>query len=423
MVGPVIFDTVKRYLRYLGYEVTWVVNITDVDDKLIVQAQKEGTTVKELAERVTADYLDCLRALGVDGIDHMPRATEHIAEIIEITQGLIDKGFAYPSAGDVYFDVTQGPRVRQAEPPRPRGAAGRAPGSSRRPRSGTPATSPSGRAPLPIIETYVDGELDGEIAQRVRTHLAVCDSCQEYVAESRQEQEVYALYNREVNITPAMWAAVAARIENEKPVRSRNRVESVGKWLAGMLGTPRLSPALAAALIIATVGTTIVVMKYLNSPAPSEHTQIAATRPAEENKDQQPPPMTTQPPSGKEVDSAPKGEETPGVEVEKKTPERPKVAVKPAAKPAPTPEQLVREAEQKYLSAIAILEKDVTRNKSKLDPTMVVRFEKAMVEIDNTIAETRRAVRENPDDPIALQYMLSAYAKKIDVLREVARSN
>src|SRR5512145_2555820 len=73
MVGPVIFDTVKRYLQYLGYEVTWVVNITDVDDKLIVQSQKEGTTVKELAERVTADYLACLSALAVDGIDHMPK--------------------------------------------------------------------------------------------------------------------------------------------------------------------------------------------------------------------------------------------------------------------------------------------------------------------------------------------------------------
>ena len=109
MVGPVIFDTIKRYLVYLGYEVTWVVNITDVDDKLIVQAQKDGTTVKELAERVTADYLACLQALGVDGIDHMPRATEHIADIIAITQGLIDKGFAYASGGDVYFDVTKAP--------------------------------------------------------------------------------------------------------------------------------------------------------------------------------------------------------------------------------------------------------------------------------------------------------------------------
>ena len=109
MVGPVIFDTIKRYLVYLGYAVTWVVNITDVDDKLIVQAQKDGTTVKDLADRVTADYLKCLQALGVDGIDHMPRATEHIGEIIAITQGLIDKGFAYPSSGDVYFDVAQAP--------------------------------------------------------------------------------------------------------------------------------------------------------------------------------------------------------------------------------------------------------------------------------------------------------------------------
>jgi cysteinyl-tRNA synthetase len=107
MVGPVIFDTIKRYLVYLGYEATWVVNITDVDDKLIVQAQKDGTTVKELAERITRDYLDCLEALGVDGIDHMPRATEHIDDIIAINRSLIEKGFAYESGGDVYFDVTK----------------------------------------------------------------------------------------------------------------------------------------------------------------------------------------------------------------------------------------------------------------------------------------------------------------------------
>jgi cysteinyl-tRNA synthetase len=114
MVGPVIFDTIKKYLAYSGYDVTWVVNITDVDDKLINRVREEGATdadvaprVKELAERVTADYLACLDALGVDGIDRMPRATEHIAEIIAITRGLIERGFAYPSQGDVYFDVTK----------------------------------------------------------------------------------------------------------------------------------------------------------------------------------------------------------------------------------------------------------------------------------------------------------------------------
>src|SRR5213594_1657023 len=89
MVGPVIFDTVKRYLTYLGYEVTLVVNITDVDDKLIAQAQKQNTTVPELAERVTADYCRNLERLGVTGIDHLPRATQYIKEIIGIIQGLI----------------------------------------------------------------------------------------------------------------------------------------------------------------------------------------------------------------------------------------------------------------------------------------------------------------------------------------------
>src|SRR3990172_3799327 len=109
MVGPVIFDCIKRYLQYSGYQVTLVVNITDVDDKLIDRAQKENTTVSALAARVTDDYLKNLRRMGVDSIDHMPRATEHIPDIIHATQGLIKKGFAYAAGGDVYFDVTKDP--------------------------------------------------------------------------------------------------------------------------------------------------------------------------------------------------------------------------------------------------------------------------------------------------------------------------
>jgi cysteinyl-tRNA synthetase len=109
MVGPVIFDAVKRYLTYLGYRVTFVVNITDVDDKIIHEANKQKRGWKELAEAVTADYLTNLKKLGATDIDHFPRATEHIDEIQALIQGLIDKGFAYPAAGDVYFDVTRDP--------------------------------------------------------------------------------------------------------------------------------------------------------------------------------------------------------------------------------------------------------------------------------------------------------------------------
>lgn len=105
MVGPVIFDVIKRFLRYSGYNVTWVVNITDVDDKLIAESQRRGMEMSALAEEMIADYMRNLEAMGIDTIDHFPRATENIENIIRFVQDLIDRGFAYESQGDVYFDV------------------------------------------------------------------------------------------------------------------------------------------------------------------------------------------------------------------------------------------------------------------------------------------------------------------------------
>lgn len=110
MVGPVIFDTVKRYLTYCGYQVTWVVNITDVDDKLIAQSQERGIPMSQIAVEMTADYLANLKELGVNQIDCLPRATDHIAGIIQFIQGLEAQGFAYASEGDVFFDVSRDPQ-------------------------------------------------------------------------------------------------------------------------------------------------------------------------------------------------------------------------------------------------------------------------------------------------------------------------
>jgi cysteinyl-tRNA synthetase len=107
MVGPVIFDTVKRYLTYLGYQVMWVVNITDVDDKLIVRARDLKTSVPELAAKMTEDYKHCLEKLNVTGIDRFPKATEHIEGMIAMIDKLIESGHAYPAEGDVYFDVSK----------------------------------------------------------------------------------------------------------------------------------------------------------------------------------------------------------------------------------------------------------------------------------------------------------------------------
>lgn len=105
MVGPVIFDTIKKYLVYSGYDVTFVVNITDVDDKLIKESNARKLPMEKVAAEMTDDYWKNLAAMGVDSIDAFPKATEHITGIIQFTQDLIDKGFAYESNGDVYFRV------------------------------------------------------------------------------------------------------------------------------------------------------------------------------------------------------------------------------------------------------------------------------------------------------------------------------
>jgi cysteinyl-tRNA synthetase len=136
MVGPVIFDTIKRFLTYNGYQVTWVVNITDVDDKLIAQMHERGVPMSQIAEEMTIDYLNNLRALGVDQIDRMPKATEHIDGIIHFIEALIDKGYAYASGGDVLFDVTRDPgygKLSNRRPEEQQGEGGEAASKKRNP--------------------------------------------------------------------------------------------------------------------------------------------------------------------------------------------------------------------------------------------------------------------------------------------------
>ena len=103
MVGPVIFDCIKRYLTYCGYEVNWVVNITDVDDKLIAQSNERNIPMPQIATEMTMDYCANLLALGVDQISHMPRATDNMDEIVQFIRDLMDRQFAYEVDGDVVF--------------------------------------------------------------------------------------------------------------------------------------------------------------------------------------------------------------------------------------------------------------------------------------------------------------------------------
>ena len=103
----VIFDVVRRYLEFKGYDVRHIQNFTDIDDKMILAANSTGIDVADLAESNIADYLAEMDALNVARAHEYPRATAEIGKITEIIAKLIEKGYAYPVAGDVYFRVNR----------------------------------------------------------------------------------------------------------------------------------------------------------------------------------------------------------------------------------------------------------------------------------------------------------------------------
>ncbi len=105
----VTFDVVARFLRFAGFQVTYVRNFTDVDDKIIRRSQERGVNPKELSERFIEEFLKDMDALGVERPTHQPRVTEHVPQIVALIEAIIARGHAYPAAGDVYFAVRDFP--------------------------------------------------------------------------------------------------------------------------------------------------------------------------------------------------------------------------------------------------------------------------------------------------------------------------
>ena len=105
--GALVFDIIRRYLEYKGYQVTYVRNFTDVDDKIINRGREEGCECTEIACRYIDAYMADFERLGLRPADIEPRATEHIQDMIQMVKVLIAKGFAYEREGDVFFSVRQ----------------------------------------------------------------------------------------------------------------------------------------------------------------------------------------------------------------------------------------------------------------------------------------------------------------------------
>ncbi|MDD4276366.1 MAG: cysteine--tRNA ligase [Candidatus Cloacimonetes bacterium] len=107
------FDVVRRYFEYIGYEVTYVQNITDIDDKIIEQATEENQDFQEVAQKYAAAFLEDCARLGIGAPTHQPRATQVMPEIIALIKKLVDTNHAYEVDGDVYFATTSLPEYGQ----------------------------------------------------------------------------------------------------------------------------------------------------------------------------------------------------------------------------------------------------------------------------------------------------------------------
>lgn len=103
--SAIVFDVMRRYIKYKGFEIKYIRNFTDIDDKIINRAAQEGITWDKVAEKYTDEYYKDMDNLGVGRADLEPKATEHIEDIIDMVKGLIDKGYAYEVHGSVYFRV------------------------------------------------------------------------------------------------------------------------------------------------------------------------------------------------------------------------------------------------------------------------------------------------------------------------------
>jgi len=107
--SAIVFDVIRRYIRYKGFEMTFIKNFTDIDDKIINRSRQEGIPWDAISRKYTEEYYRDMDALGVERADVEPKATEHIKEMISIIQGLIKRGYAYEVEGDVYFEVDRLP--------------------------------------------------------------------------------------------------------------------------------------------------------------------------------------------------------------------------------------------------------------------------------------------------------------------------
>lgn len=259
---------------------------------------------------------------------------------------------------------------------------------------------------LPLLEPFLDHECTPSEARLVASHLDCCSHCVDSVKSLQVENSFYLKTADRADVAPSLWenilrstGSLSIREKTPRPsVSAVNFVHWLREW--------RLAPIPVFAILALAVGVTISVMKQ----AASQHA----------------------PDSRKPMDLADSRIQGPSAtSVPGRSPQR-TAETRPASNEPTTSgrnairsrnresaSDLVRDAEAKYLKAIAILQRDAVRHRAVLDDGTRTQLEQTLVDVDRAIVSTRKAVKQAPGDPVAVQYMLAAYSRKVDLLRQM----
>ena len=270
------------------------------------------------------------------------------------------------------------------------------------------------------LDDFLYGEVGEALAAEVRSHLVNCAACAALRDEIERENEIFGRFYEQTSIEPAaeMWEAIRARISSED--RGQAQIERGRGWLeslrAGAFGrllapTTLRQAAFATLLVVLSVAATTIYLKLGEKGA--KYVVSEGGGPATPT----PPPQVATPSPPIDIAVRPDNGAMP-----------PK-GVRPLSNRATPPPQLtdqelmnrqIARAEREYQKAIRLLDQAIARQRDRLDPALIKQYESSLALIDDSINASRRALRERPDDPTAGQFLLAAYAKKLDLMQDIA---
>ncbi|MCI0659824.1 MAG: zf-HC2 domain-containing protein [Acidobacteria bacterium] len=260
------------------------------------------------------------------------------------------------------------------------------------------------------LEDFLYGELKPSRASQIRAHLMVCSFCSAARDELEHEHEIFTQYYEQTALEPApeLWDAIRSRLHTE-PLPQK-RINSRFKWGKFVwLSRPAVIRQTAFALLIILLTATATTYILRRDTDKDPNTNVVKVDPAVS-----PSPTRTVNPV---VDQLKPDLPAPGI-VQAKPPR-----LAPRSKPLTDEEIINRQiarTEREYQNAIRLLDQAIARRKDELDPGVIKQYEASLALIDNSIAASRLVLRDHPTDPAARQFLLTAYARKVDLMQDIA---